>query len=112
VPIYEYRCEHCGHELEKLQKVSDAPLTDCPVCGQPTLKKLISAVGFRLKGTGWYETDFKKGDKKKNLHEPGGKKEGSGDGGAKKEKPAAESKSEVKSKSETKPAAKPGSAGA
>lgn len=110
VPIYEYRCEHCGHELEKLQKVSDAPLTDCPACGQPALKKLISAVGFRLKGTGWYETDFKKGDKK-NLHESGGKKEGSGDGGAKKEKTAEGAKSEIKAKPETKSAAKTGSAG-
>lgn len=72
MPIYEYRCEHCGHELEVMQKISDAPLTDCPECSQPTLKKQISAAGFRLKGGGWYETDFKKsGDKKKNLHESG-----------------------------------------
>ena len=107
MPIYEYRCEHCGHELEKMQKLADAPLTDCPACGQPTLKKLISAVGFRLKGSGWYETDFKKGDKKKNLHDtgekPGEKKEGSGAGGDKKGKAAGESKSESKSKPETKP---------
>ena len=76
MPIYEYRCESCGHELEKMQKISDAPLTDCPACGQPTLKKLISAAGFRLKGGGWYETDFKKdGDKKRNLHDSGEKKE-------------------------------------
>jgi putative FmdB family regulatory protein len=66
MPIYEYRCKACGHELEKLQKISDDPLTDCPACGQPELSKLISAAGFRLKGGGWYETDFKK-DKKKNL---------------------------------------------
>jgi putative FmdB family regulatory protein len=107
MPIYEYRCEHCGHELEKMQKLADAPLTDCPACGQPTLKKLISAVGFRLKGSGWYETDFKKGDKKKNLHDTGEKsgekKEGSGAGGDKKEKPAGESRSETKPKPETKP---------
>lgn len=78
MPIYEYRCEHCGHELEKMQKISDAPLTDCPECGQPALKKLISAAGFRLKGGGWYETDFKKsGDKKKNLHDGGGEKKDS-----------------------------------
>ncbi len=73
MPFYEYRCEACGHELEALQKVSDAPLTDCPACGKPTLKKLISAAGFRLKGGGWYETDFK-GGKKKNLHDAGGQK--------------------------------------
>jgi len=78
MPIYEYRCEHCGHELEKMQKISDAPLTDCPECGRPALKKLISAAGFRLKGGGWYETDFKKsGDKKKNLHDGGGEKKDS-----------------------------------
>ena len=59
MPIYEYSCTHCGHELEVLQKMSDAPLQECPACHQPTLKKLISAVGFQLKGSGWYETDFK-----------------------------------------------------
>jgi len=66
MPIYEYRCQSCGHELEKLQKISDQPLTDCPECGKPALTKLISAAGFRLKGGGWYETDFKK-DNKRNL---------------------------------------------
>ena len=66
MPIYEYRCAECGHELEKLQKISDPPLVDCPACGKPALQKLVSAAGFRLKGGGWYETDFKK-DKKKNL---------------------------------------------
>ena len=69
MPIYEYRCESCGHELEAMQKISDAPLTQCSECGAPTLKKLISAAGFRLKGGGWYETDFKKGDSKKNLYD-------------------------------------------
>ncbi|NEZ04596.1 zinc ribbon domain-containing protein [Wenzhouxiangella sp. XN201] len=64
MPIYEYRCQSCGHELEKLQKISDPPLADCPECGEPALTKLISAAGFRLKGGGWYETDFKKGDKR------------------------------------------------
>ncbi len=64
MPIYEYRCQSCDHELEALQKLSDPELRDCPNCGKPELKKLISAVGFRLKGSGWYETDFKRGDKK------------------------------------------------
>jgi putative FmdB family regulatory protein len=73
MPIYQYRCETCDEKLEKMQKLADAPLTDCPACGRPTLKKVISAVGFRLKGGGWYETDFKTGDKKKNLHETGDK---------------------------------------
>lgn len=68
MPIYEYRCEKCGHELEAMQKMADAPLSDCPECHEPALKKLISAAGFRLSGGGWYETDFKKdGDKKRNL---------------------------------------------
>ena len=64
MPIYEYRCQSCDHELEALQKLSDPELNDCPSCGQPELKKLISPVGFRLKGSGWYETDFKKGNQK------------------------------------------------
>ncbi len=70
MPIYEYRCLACGHELEKLQKLNDSPLTDCPVCNEAALKKQMSAAGFRLKGSGWYETDFKKGSKR-NLHDSG-----------------------------------------
>jgi putative FmdB family regulatory protein len=72
MPIYAYRCESCGHELDALQKLSDAPLTDCPACGAAALKKQITAAAFRLKGAGWYETDFKK-DGKKNLHDGGEK---------------------------------------
>jgi putative FmdB family regulatory protein len=64
MPIYEYRCDACGHVLEAIQKFSDAPLTDCPTCGKGALKKLISAAGFQLKGSGWYQTDFKGGAKK------------------------------------------------
>ncbi|HVV67659.1 MAG TPA: zinc ribbon domain-containing protein [Gammaproteobacteria bacterium] len=59
MPIYEYQCQLCGHELEALQKVSDSPLTDCPKCGKPGLAKKISAAGFQLKGGGWYATDYK-----------------------------------------------------
>jgi putative FmdB family regulatory protein len=59
MPIYEYACGACGHELEALQKLSDEPLKDCPACGKATLTKLVSAAGFRLKGGGWYESDFK-----------------------------------------------------
>ena len=66
MPIYEYQCEACGHRHEALQKVNDPLLIDCPECGKPALKKLISAAGFRLSGSGWYETDFKS-DNKKNL---------------------------------------------
>jgi putative FmdB family regulatory protein len=64
MPIYEYQCGDCGHALESLQKLSEAPLTDCPECGKSSLKKQISAAGFRLSGGGWYETDFKSGGKR------------------------------------------------
>lgn len=67
MPIYEYQCLACGESHDALQKLSDAPLVDCPACGKPELKKKISAAGFRLTGGGWYETDFKTSDKKKNL---------------------------------------------
>lgn len=66
MPIYEYVCRHCGHELEQLQRLSDDPLTECPACAEPQLKRKISAAGFRLAGGGWYETDFKS-DRKRNL---------------------------------------------
>ena len=72
MPIYEYRCEACGHEMEAMQKMADPALTDCPECAQPSLTKLISATGFRLKGGGWYETDFKSGAKK-NVADSGSK---------------------------------------
>lgn len=64
MPIYEYQCQACGHEHEALQKLSDPPLIHCPACSKPELMKKISAAGFRLKGGGWYETDFKSGTKK------------------------------------------------
>ena len=67
MPIYEYECKACRHGFESIQKISEPPLVDCPECGEPELKKKISAVAFRLKGSGWYETDFKSGDKR-NLH--------------------------------------------
>lgn len=64
MPIYEYQCEACGERTEVLQKISDEPKVECPACGELALKKKVSAVAFRLKGSGWYETDFKTGDKK------------------------------------------------
>ncbi len=73
MPIYEYDCKHCGHSVEKLQKLSDPPLLECPACHQPELQKRISAPGFRLSGGGWYETDFKTGSKK-NLSEKAAEK--------------------------------------
>ena len=64
MPIYEYSCQACGHEHEALQKIGAEPLVNCPACNEPELMKKISAAGFRLKGSGWYETDFKSGSKK------------------------------------------------
>lgn len=64
MPIYEYQCKECGHQLEAIQRFSDAPLVQCPACEKPGLAKQLSAPSFRLKGGGWYETDFKTGKKK------------------------------------------------
>jgi putative FmdB family regulatory protein len=64
MPIYEYACRSCGHNLEALQKISDAPLSECPACGRAELQKLVSAAGFVLKGGGWYVTDFRDKGKK------------------------------------------------
>ena len=64
MPIYEYLCQACGKELEALRKISEEPLRDCPACGAASLQKKVSAAAFRLKGSGWYETDFKTGNKK------------------------------------------------
>ena len=68
MPFYEYQCDNCGHTLEAMQKITEAPLKKCPDCGKPQLRKLMSAPVFRLKGGGWYETDFKSDqDNKRNL---------------------------------------------
>jgi putative FmdB family regulatory protein len=64
MPIYEYRCGECGHQQDHLQKVSEKPLSKCPACGKKAYKKLLSAAGFHLKGSGWYATDFKTAGKK------------------------------------------------
>ena len=61
MPIYAYRCESCGHAKDVLQKIADAPLTDCPACGAASFKKQLTAAGFQLKGSGWYATDFRGG---------------------------------------------------
>lgn len=74
MPFYEYRCDACDHGFEALQKISDAPLETCPVCHETALRKLISAAGFRLKGQGWYETDFKSNNQR-NLADTSKKSE-------------------------------------
>lgn len=79
MPIYEYACEQCGHQFDALQKIHDDPLRQCPECGEHKLRRLVSAPQFRLKGTGWYETDFKgKGEQKRWLADGGGEGAGSG----------------------------------
>ncbi|RMF98495.1 MAG: zinc ribbon domain-containing protein [Gammaproteobacteria bacterium] len=91
MPIYEYVCKKCDHLFDVLQKISDEPLTYCPECGEPELRKRVSAPAFRLKGGGWYETDFKTGNKR-NLADGGEAKGANGDkpaGDAAKDKPAA-----------------------
>jgi putative FmdB family regulatory protein len=90
MPFYEYQCPHCGYDEEVLQAINEKPLTKCPSCGKKGLKKLMSAPVFRLKGSGWYETDFK-GDKdnKRNL------------AGADKEETKSEPKSEAKTDAKT-----------
>lgn len=98
MPIYAYACKQCGHELDALQKVSDEPLVECPECGAPELKRLLSAPRFRLKGSGWYETDFKTGNKR-NL------------AGGESDKPASDGKTDAAAKGdaarpEKKPATK------
>src|SRR5436190_22952832 len=97
MPFYEYECPHCGHRAEVLQKITDPALRKCPNCGKNGLKKLMSAPVFRLKGSGWYETDFKSDkENKRNL------------AGADKDEPKAEAKTDAKAdaKTETKSDAK------
>jgi putative FmdB family regulatory protein len=113
MPIYEYRCEACGHTLDALQKISDEPLADCPSCEQSALKRLISAPSFRLKGSGWYETDFKSDkDKKRNLAESPAGASGDKDAGEKPksgdEKSAKKGDDKPRPKDETKVDKKPG----
>lgn len=76
MPIYEYQCAACGHEAEVFQRMNDPDETHCPQCGKPDFQRMISAAGFRLKGAGWYETDFKSGNKKNVVD--GGKSDGGG----------------------------------
>ena len=91
MPIYEYRCGACGHHVEALQKMSDGPLRKCPECGRSQLKRLVSAPQFRLKGSGWYETDFKnKNETKRNLVEHAGADSGETASDKSKDTPAKE----------------------
>lgn len=98
MPIYEYQCGSCEYQFETIQRISEAPLSECPACGSDSLKKLISPVAFRLKGGGWYETDFKKGDAR-NVIKSESTAEKDSDGAVKKDAKGTESKSESSAKS-------------
>lgn len=105
MPIYEYACKQCNHTLDALQKMSDDPLVDCPECGAPELKKMLSAPRFRLKGAGWYETDFKKDNQRnvlKSDSEPAKTDKPQKQTDTKKKDAKASDKTEKKSKSEAK----------
>ena len=99
MPIYEYRCSSCGHKLEALQKLSDAPLSKCPSCNADALVKLVSAAGFQLKGSGWYATDFK-GSGAKPAATKGGA-DAKPEAGEKSSEGKVESKTEAKSETKT-----------
>ena len=99
MPIYEYRCAACGFQKEYLQKMGDALLTDCPDCATASLRKMVTAAGFQLKGSGWYATDFKNGSQTKSKSE-------SRTAADTEAKPAAKSEDKPAAKSEEKPAAK------
>jgi len=106
MPIYEYRCASCGFQREYLQKMSDAPLTDCPECGKAALGKMVTAAGFHLKGSGWYVTDFKHGAKQKSKSdEQSGAKPGEGASAKADDKPAAKAEDKTASTADAKPAA-------
>jgi putative FmdB family regulatory protein len=106
MPFYEYQCQACGQHHEAMQKMSEAPLRKCPHCGKPKLKRLISAPVFRLKGSGWYETDFKSDqEKKRNLHGEVAKADA---GDAKPAAPAkADGKAETQADGKAEPKAEP-----
>ena len=107
MPIYGFQCDACGHRFDRLQKLSDADPTVCPECGAEQLRRQLTAPSFRLSGSGWYETDFKKdGDKKRNLTDKG-------DGAPVEAK--SEAKGDAKPSTDAKPAAteaKPTASGA
>jgi putative FmdB family regulatory protein len=117
MPIYEYRCESCGHQQEFLLKVSDAPLTVCTQCGKATFSKMVTAAGFQLKGSGWYATDFRNSGAKPKAADtssaPSGEAKGESKGEAKGESKGeakGESKGEAKSESKAEGDKKPASA--
>jgi putative FmdB family regulatory protein len=108
MPIYEYQCEECQHEFEALQKMSDEALKDCPECSESALVKKISAAAFRLSGSGWYETDFKSGNKKNLAGDADKSANKSGDSKGDSTKSSDSSNNSTPKASEKKAAAKSG----
>lgn len=106
MPIYPYVCSSCGHEFDLLQKVSDDPLRQCPDCGEDSLRKKLTAAAFHLKGTGWYETDFKNKGAAKDKEEKGDQKAGHKEGGKDAAKGSTEGKKDDATASDKKPTAK------
>ena len=103
MPIYAFECATCGHSFDRLQRLSDADPSECPACGASTVRRQLTAPSFRLSGSGWYETDFKKdGDKKRNLADKGDAPAPAADA-----KPAAATESKPATPAATPPAAKP-----
>ena len=115
MPIYEFECTDCGERFDRLQKLSDPDPTDCPTCGKPRVKRRLTAPAFRLAGSGWYETDFKKdGDRKRNLagKDEAPKADAKDDGGAKKADDAKPAPKPAESSDTKAPPPKPKSEGA
>jgi putative FmdB family regulatory protein len=109
MPIYEFQCDRCGHVFDRLQKLSDPDPGHCPECGEPAIRRRLTAPAFRLSGSGWYETDFKKdGDRKRNLTQSGDSAPAESRSGAKPEsKPAASSDAPAPAKPAANPDSKP-----
>ena len=105
MPIYEYRCDACGHQDDHLQKVSEPQLSVCPACNKPTYKKMLSAAGFQLKGSGWYATDFKNTAKKPADKKADSKGDAKTDSTEAKTESKPETKTDSKSDSKSKAAA-------
>src|SRR3954467_8009841 len=101
MPIYEYRCDECAHQEERLQKISERPLSKCPACGKKAYKKLLSAAGFQLKGSGWYATDFKSTGKKPAEKKADLKTEAKGDAKTDAKSSSSASESKIESKPDT-----------
>jgi putative FmdB family regulatory protein len=106
MPIYEYRCEACGHQEEFLQKVSEPPMAKCPACGKASFSKMLSAAGFQLKGSGWYATDFK-GSGKKPADKPEAKAETKAEAKTETKAETTTAESKTKTKIESKAATAP-----